>query len=56
MKAELDNIPITPKAMMKEHIQQICVGLPQDFFDKIIQSMPNRMAEVIKNRGVATHY
>ena len=56
MKAELDNIPISSKVMIKEHIQQIWAGLPKCFYDQIIQSMPNRMAEVIKNRGGAIHY
>ena len=52
LKAELDNISITSKAMIKEHIQQTWA----DFFYKVIQLMPNRMAEVIKNRGAATYY
>ena len=56
LKARIYNIPISSKAMIKENIQQICASLPQEFFDKIVQSTLNRMAEVIKNRCAATHY
>ena len=56
VKSELDKQNITSKEMMRQRIQQIWANIDGSFLQKLVDSMPRRVAAVIKNHGGATKY
>jgi transposase len=47
---------ITSEAQLREAVQKICDSIPNDYFNKFIESMPDRYAAVVKAHGGSTRY
>ena len=56
IKAELDKLSITSKAMLRIEIQQIWRNIEAAYLENLIDSMPRRVAAVIRSRGGFTNY
>ena len=58
MKRKLDSDPERPEKLedLWERVQKIWTDLPDDFLQKLYESMPKRLEEVIRHKGGNTRY
>lgn len=58
MKRELDRYPEAPKTMKElwRRVQDIWTAIPNDFLQKLYESMPRQLEAVIKSKGRNTKY
>jgi transposase len=47
---------ITSEAQLREGVQKIWDSIPDDYFNKLIESMPDHYAAVVKAHGGSTRY
>jgi len=58
LKTELGLYKESPKTMddLWERVQEVWTKIPIDYIQKLYESMPRRMEEVVRNRGGYTKY
>jgi transposase len=56
LKRDLDKLRITSKAMMRVEIQRLWMNMDASYLQGLVESMPRRVAAVIRNRGGPTKY
>ena len=56
MKCEYEKTPVTSKKELRKRISNIWSSIPTEMTERLVESMKNRLIEVLQAKGGSTSY